>query len=120
VAADVRAALEGLVADGHHHLLLDLADLEFIDSTGLTAFICAYRAADQAAAKPAPQCRQRLRPAVARRGGTARTGLHEATLTRAAARHAPRADVRRVERQYVRRMRACATVRGSPIASAAL
>lgn len=45
VAPTLRTTLERLVADGHVDLVLDLSELLFIDSSGLSAFIAANRAA---------------------------------------------------------------------------
>ena len=45
VAPTLRGVLETLVADGDVHLVLDLAALAFIDSSGLSAFVAAHRAA---------------------------------------------------------------------------
>jgi anti-anti-sigma factor len=48
VAPQLRVDLESLVADGHLHLVLDLTALDFIDSSGLSAFIAANRAVSAA------------------------------------------------------------------------
>ena len=42
-AEQLRAALEPVLADGVAHVLLDCADLEFIDSTGLGVLIAAAK-----------------------------------------------------------------------------
>lgn len=38
-AATLRTQLEAVVADGHTRLVLDVGELEFIDSTGLRAIV---------------------------------------------------------------------------------
>lgn len=45
VAPALRTTLKQLVADGHVDLVLDLSAMVFIDSSGLSAFIAANRAA---------------------------------------------------------------------------
>jgi anti-sigma B factor antagonist len=45
VAPTLRATLEGLVDAGNVHLVLDMGALEFVDSSGLSVFVMAYRAA---------------------------------------------------------------------------
>jgi anti-sigma B factor antagonist len=44
-SSDVRAALLGLVDAGHANLVVDLSDLDLIDSTGISALVAARRAA---------------------------------------------------------------------------
>ena len=45
VSPALETVLRDLVADDHVHLVLDLTALEFIDSSGLAAFVAANRAA---------------------------------------------------------------------------
>lgn len=47
-APELRDLLERLVAEGEVHLVLDLAALQFIDSSGLSAVVAAHRAAHAA------------------------------------------------------------------------
>lgn len=47
-APDLREALHGLVADGNTRIVVDLGEVEFIDSSGLGALISGLRAARQA------------------------------------------------------------------------
>ena len=43
VALDLKEALRRLIAEGSLHLLIDLAKVEFIDSTGLSVLITALK-----------------------------------------------------------------------------
>lgn len=45
VAADLKARIEALVADGFHQLVIDLDEVPFIDSSGLGALIGGLKAA---------------------------------------------------------------------------
>ncbi|MFC0004097.1 STAS domain-containing protein [Micromonospora siamensis] len=47
-AAELNAAIDQLAADGHRHLVVDLSELTFCDSTGIAAFV---RGDNQAAAE---------------------------------------------------------------------
>lgn len=47
-APDLRARLKGLVDDGYIELLVDLAGVPFIDSSGLSALVSGLKAARQA------------------------------------------------------------------------
>ncbi|SCF23947.1 STAS domain-containing protein [Micromonospora mirobrigensis] len=38
-APELNAAIDRLAADGHRHLLVDLSELTFCDSTGIAAFV---------------------------------------------------------------------------------
>ena len=42
-AARLRTALRRLYRDGHHSLVLDLSELAFVDSTGLSEFVAALK-----------------------------------------------------------------------------
>ncbi len=46
-ASDVKRQLVGLIAEGHHRLIVCLRDTTFIDSSGLGALIGALKAARQ-------------------------------------------------------------------------
>jgi anti-sigma B factor antagonist len=62
-AVELKSRLKRLVADGHIHLIVDLTDVHFIDSSGLSALVSGLRAAGEA-------------------GGTLRlAGLNEQTTT---------------------------------------
>jgi anti-sigma B factor antagonist len=41
----LRAAAEGVLAEGHETLLIDLSEVRFLDSTGLSALVAVGRAA---------------------------------------------------------------------------
>lgn len=61
-AADLRELLLDLTSTGHHHILLDLSDLAFIDSAGLGVLIGGLRRArdhggDLELAAPSPAVR---------------------------------------------------------------
>ncbi len=43
VAAELRSALLSLIERGHRHLIVDLKDVEFIDSSGLGALVSALK-----------------------------------------------------------------------------
>jgi anti-sigma B factor antagonist len=42
-APALKNRIVGLIKSGHHHIALDLADVEFIDSSGLSALVSALR-----------------------------------------------------------------------------
>ncbi|MBV9323198.1 MAG: STAS domain-containing protein [Chloroflexi bacterium] len=61
-AADVRARLATAVGDGQRHLVVDLGQVDFIDSSGLGALISGLKSARQAGgdlriARPGEQAR---------------------------------------------------------------
>jgi anti-sigma B factor antagonist len=45
---EAKERLKGLVAEGSRSLVLDLSDLSFIDSSGLSALVAGYKAAAEA------------------------------------------------------------------------
>lgn len=45
-AGELQQTLEGVIADGPDTIRLDLSGLTFIDSTGLSSFIAAHKAAE--------------------------------------------------------------------------
>ena len=45
---ETKARLKGLAGEGPKHLLLDLSELSFIDSSGLSALVAGYKAAVEA------------------------------------------------------------------------
>lgn len=45
---EAKARLKGLAGDGPKHLLLDLSELSFIDSSGLSTLVAGYKAAVEA------------------------------------------------------------------------
>jgi anti-anti-sigma factor len=61
-AGEVKLQLGQVIADGHRNLVVDLADVPFIDSSGLGALISALKAAriaggDMRIARPGEQAR---------------------------------------------------------------
>ena len=47
-AEDLSGRLDALLADGRHRIVLDLTDLDFVDSTGLSTIVRARTSAVQA------------------------------------------------------------------------
>jgi anti-sigma B factor antagonist len=47
-APRLREAVAVVIASGHHHLVLDMAGVEFVDSSGLGALVGCLKAARQA------------------------------------------------------------------------
>jgi len=47
-SSEAKARLKGLTGEGAKHLLLDLSELSFIDSSGLSALVAGYKAAVEA------------------------------------------------------------------------
>ena len=45
---EAKARLKGLAGEGAKHLILDLSELSFIDSSGLSALVAGYKAAVEA------------------------------------------------------------------------
>ncbi len=43
-AAETRAAIQELIHDGHHRLVLDLNNINFIDSSGLSVIVSTMKA----------------------------------------------------------------------------
>ncbi len=65
-APDLRARLNGAIADGTTQILIDLADVPFIDSTGLGVLVSGLKAVRRADGDlrliaPGPQVRRLLR-----------------------------------------------------------
>lgn len=46
-APAVRKELLEMIANDHHHLVLDLGDVSFVDSSGLSVLVSALKAADR-------------------------------------------------------------------------
>jgi anti-sigma B factor antagonist len=44
-APQLKTRLKGLVAEGHRQLVVDLVDVSFIDSSGLSALVSGFKAA---------------------------------------------------------------------------
>ena len=43
-APETREAIQNFISDGHHRLVLDLKDISFIDSSGLSVLVSAMKA----------------------------------------------------------------------------
>jgi anti-sigma B factor antagonist len=65
-APEVWSAVSGVLAEGHGHVLLDFADVTFIDSSGLGMLVKSHRQAEAvnatfAVVHPSPQTRKLIR-----------------------------------------------------------